>query len=97
MSTKKAVLNRLSLNAPKNWVPKRGAKRRLVANAKLFWLMWLFRLLWGFVGGVVIHQNAMCGTFQIVELTAFARPPKEIADNECQNNTDGDKDKYAFH
>ncbi len=43
--TSSAVLNRLSLKAPKNWVQKNGANRRSVRRVNwLDWLMWAGRL-----------------------------------------------------
>ena len=47
--------------------------------------------------GIVVHQNAVGGAFQVVKLPAFARPPKKVANDKGEQNADGDEYIQAFH
>lgn len=46
---------------------------------------------------VVVHQNAIARTFQVLELAALEEPPKNDTDDEDQGHGNGHQEVHDFH
>ena len=46
---------------------------------------------------IVVHQDAIARTFEVVKLAAFGGPPEQRANRECQQHAERNQQDQDFH